>query len=152
MTTTSKIRNSGISSVLFGVFAGAVGLAVTTSGCVIDSGPDSGYGGGCEPDLLVDWQIQTSTQAPVTCGGAGAATVVVTVGTSSTQLTCAPDKSEDSFDVLLLGQGMYNVTVGLFDAKGNSLAPAQSISVDANSCGSFYTPSPALLVVSPPPA
>jgi hypothetical protein len=143
MTTTSRTRSFGFTSILL---LGAVALAATASGCVIDNGNCGGAGS----DLFVDWQIQNSAGAPVTCGGAGAATVVVTVDKVDYPQTCVSTRSSSSIDVPLQGSGTYDVTVSLYDATGNSLAPSQSISVDVNSCGSYATPSPALLVVSPP--
>lgn len=145
MTNTGKIRSFGLTSLLL---LGAVALATTASGCVIDDGNGCGGSGS---DLFVDWQIQNSAGAPVTCAGAGAATVVVTVDkVNYPPQTCVADQSYSSLDVPLQGSGTYDVTVSLYDATGNSIAPAQSISVSVGSCGSYATPSPALLVVSPP--
>jgi hypothetical protein len=148
MTTTSRLRNFAWRSLLF---AGVAALAVTASGCYGDSGyNNNGYGGsGCSPDLFVDWQIQNSTGAPVTCTGAGAATVLVTIDSAPYPQKCVPSDSTGFIDPFLQGTGTYNVTVALFDDQGNSLAPAQSVSLDINSCGSFQTPGPAVLVVSP---
>jgi hypothetical protein len=147
MTTTSRLRNFAWRSLLF---AGLAALAVTASGCFGNDGYNNGYGGGgCSPDLFVDWQIQNSTGAPVTCGGAGAATVLVTIDSAPYPQPCVSTESTGHIDPFLTGTGTYNVTVALFDAQGNSLAPAQSISLDINGCGSFDTPSPAVLVVSP---
>jgi hypothetical protein len=146
MTTTSRLRSFAWRSLLF---AGVAALAVTASGCFGNDGYNNGYGGGCSTDLFVDWQIQNSTGAPVTCDGAGAATVLVTIDSASYPQTCVSTDSSGFIDPLLQGTGTYNVTVALFDDKGNSLAPAQSISLDINGCGSFKTPGPAVLVVSP---
>jgi hypothetical protein len=85
----------------------------------------------------------------VTCAGAGAATVLVTIDSTPYPQTCVSTESTGHIDPFLQGSGTYNVTVALFDDQGNSLAPAQSISLDINGCGSFETPSPAVLVVSP---
>jgi hypothetical protein len=149
MTTTSRLRSFGWRSLLF---AGVAALAVTAAGCFGNDGynNNNGHGGTCSPDLFIDWQIQNSSGAPVTCGGAGAATVQVTIDGAPYPQPCVSGDSTGNIDPLLQGTGTYNVTVALFDAQGNSVAPAQSISVDINGCGSFETPSPALLVVSPP--
>lgn len=147
MTTTSRIRNFGLTSVRLVLVAGAVALAVTTSGCIIDD-TGSGYGGGCATSLFVDWQIQNSAGAPVTCAGAGAATVLVTVDTVNYQQTCPPSSSQGFYQVPIQGSGTYNITVGLFDAGGNSLAPALTTSLD--SCYTNETPTPAVMVVSSP--
>jgi hypothetical protein len=145
MTTTSRIKNFGLTSVLF---AGAVALAVTASGCFGGSG--SGYGGGCAPDLLIDWQIQNSAGAPVTCDGAGAATVTATVdGTPYSQM-CPVGFAQGQFDVFLPYSGSTDVTVNLYTSTGTSLAPSQSITLNVTSCYTSETPSPAVLVVSPP--
>ena len=146
MTTTSRLRSFAWRSLLF---AGVAALAVTASGCFGNDGYNNGYGGGCSPDLFVDWQIQNNTGAPVTCAGAGAATVMVSIDSAPYPVPCVSTESTGHIDPLLQGTGTYNVTVALFDAQGNSLAPAQSISLDVNGCGSFETPSPAVLVVSP---
>jgi hypothetical protein len=147
MTTTSRLRSFAWRSLLF---AGLAALTATASGCYGNDGySNNGYGGGCSPDLFVDWQIQNSTGAPVTCGGAGAATVLVTIDSTPYPQPCVSTDSTNYIDPFLQGTGTYNVTVALFDAQGNSLAPAQSISLDINGCGSFKTPGPAVLVVSP---
>lgn len=149
MTMISRLRSFAGRALLF---TGVAALAVTAAGCYGNDGyNNNGYGGGgCSPDLFVDWQIQNSAGAPVTCGGAGAATVTVTIDGTPYPQTCVSTESTGSIDPLLQGTGNYNVTVGLFDATGNSLASAQMISLDINGCGSFETPSPAVLVVSPP--
>lgn len=151
MTTTSRIRNFGLTSVRFVLLAGAVAVAVTTSGCIVDdSGYNSGYGS-CLPDLLVDWQIQNSTGAPVTCAGAGAATVTATVNGSEFPQTCLATESFGSIDVPLAGVGSYDVIVSLFAASGTSLATPQEYSppLAINNCYTNETPTPAVLVVSP---
>jgi hypothetical protein len=148
MTTTGRIKKLGLTSLLTVSVVGAVALAVTASGCVID--PGSGYGGGCAPDLLIDWQIQNSAGAPVTCGGAGAATVTATVDGTPYQQTCPPNFAQGQFDVFLPYSGNTDVTVNLYDSTGTSLAPSQSITLNVTSCYTSETPSPALLVVSPP--
>ena len=146
MTTTSRLRSFAWRSLLF---SGVAALAVAASGCYGNDGYKNGYGGGCQTDLFVDWQIQNSTGAPVTCAGAGAATVQVTIDSTPYPQTCVSTDSSNFVDLPLQGTGTYSVTVGLFDDKGSSLAAAQSISLDVNGCGSFQTPGPALLVVSP---
>jgi hypothetical protein len=139
MTITNRIRKLGLTAALG---AAAVVLAVTASGCF-------GGNGGCLPDVFVDWQIQNSAGAPVTCAGAGAATVVINIDGVVDQHSCQPGASEGAYDEPLQSSGTYNISVSLFDAGGNSLAPAQSITLDVQSCGSAETPMPAVLVVSP---
>lgn len=146
MKSTSRMRNFARTSLRVVLLAGAAALAVTTSGCIVDdSGP--GYGGECATSLFVDWQIQNSAHAPVTCAAAGAATVLITVDTVDYQPTCTSGSSEGSYQVPIQGSGTYNITVGLYDANGNSLAPALTTSLD--SCVYNETPTPAVLVVSP---
>jgi hypothetical protein len=136
MKTTNRLRPFVLGPVLF---AAAVGLALTSSGCVVDS---------CQPDLLVDWQIQTSTGAPVTCDGAGAATVVITIDGAEYRQPCPAGYSYGFQDILLQSNyAGYNVTVNLYDSTGNKLAPEQTSTVNINACGSYQTYGPAPLVV-----
>jgi hypothetical protein len=136
MKTTHRLRPFVLGPVLF---AAAVGLALASSGCVVDS---------CQPDLFVDWQIQTSTGAPVTCDGAGASTVVITIdGVDYTQV-CPAGLTYGYRDIpLQASYAGYNVTVNLYDATGNKLAPEQTSTVNINACGSYQTYGPAPLVV-----
>lgn len=153
METTSRIRNVARTSLRVVLLAGAAALAVTTSGCIVDdSGYNSGYGSGsCLPDLLVDWQIQNSSGAFVTCAAAGAATVSATVNGSVFPQACLAAQSFGSIDVPLAGVGSYDITVSLFAANGTSLATPQEYSppIAINNCGRNETPTPAVLVVSP---
>ncbi len=156
MTPTTKARKFGFASVSLLPLAGLLMLAITASGCVIDPGPNSNYGNGdgdpCYPDLVVGWQIQNSAGALVTCAGAGAATVNATVNGSAWPQACPPADASGSIDVPLAGRGSYDLTVSLFAADGTSLATPQEYSppLQINNCTTSYTPSPAILVVSPP--
>jgi hypothetical protein len=132
------------------LFAATAGLGLALSGCVVDSGPNGGYGNGCESDLTVDWQIQNPAGGAVTCAAAGAATVVINIDGTNYPQTCEGDKSFGGQDIFLQqNYANYNVTVNLEDASGNALAVPQTTSVDVTSCGSYATPGAAILVVTP---
>jgi hypothetical protein len=132
------------------LFAAVAGIALTLSGCVIDTSPNDGYGYGCQSDLFVDWQIQNPAGGAVTCAAAGAATVVINIDGVNYPQTCAPNKSFGSQDIILQqNYASYNVTVNLEDASGNALAVPQTTAIDVTYCGSYLTPGPALLVVTP---
>jgi hypothetical protein len=130
--------------------AAVVGLGLTLSGCVVDTTPDGGYGYGCQSDLNVDWQIQNPAGGAVTCAAAGAATVVINIDGVNYPQTCTANMSYGNKDILLQkNYASYNVTVNLEDASGNALAVPQTTSIDVTVCGSYQTPGPALLVVTP---
>ena len=132
------------------LFALAVGLALTASGCVVDSGPGYGYGG-CQPDVFVDWQIQNPAGGQVTCDAAGAATVVIDIDGADYPQTCPDGYSYGSQDILLQqANASYNITVNLEDKTGAALAVPQTTSLNVSSCQSYATPGPAILVVTPP--
>jgi hypothetical protein len=129
--------------------AAALGLGLMASGCYGGRGDGYGYGDVCAPELIVDWQIQNSAGAPVTCQGAGAATVRTTVDGYNYDKKCDLDLSYDSNEIPLQGTGTYDVSVSLYDDAGNSLAPAQASTIIVNGCGVTETSGPALLVVTP---
>jgi hypothetical protein len=121
----------------------AAGLAVSASGCIIDNtgpGPAS-----CLPDLYVNWQVVDKTDAPVTCGTAGAASVAGQVGGFTDSVAC-PTASATGLQLYFpLDQvGTYNVNVQLLDAGGGILSqtgvtmPPPSIYVDCS--GATQTP------------
>ncbi len=148
-----KRKTNSIRAFVLGpvVFAAAVGLALTATGCVVDTGPGYGYGVNCQSDLYVPWQIENPAGGPVTCDGAGAATVVIDVDGAKYPQTCPPAMSYGSQDILLQANySTYDVTVNLYDQGGNALAVPQTVSVNVQSCGSYTTPGAALLVVTPP--
>jgi hypothetical protein len=133
------------------LLAAVVGLGLALSGCVVDNSTDDGYGYGCQSDLYVDWQIQNPAGGSVTCAAAGAASVVINIDGVNYPQTCPPDKVLGHQDILLQqNYASYNVTVNLEDASGNALAVPQTTSIDVTVCGSYQTPGPALLVVTPP--
>jgi hypothetical protein len=143
---TKSFRTLTLGSVLF---AAAVGLALTASGCVVGTGADDGYG--CQSDLWVDWQIQNPAGGFVTCDAAGAATVVIDIDGAKYPQTCKAGQSSGSKDIALQANyATYYVTVNLEDANGAPLAVPQTTNVAVTSCGTYQTPGPAILVVTPP--
>lgn len=145
MKTTNRVRPFALGPVLL---AAAVGLALTSSGCVVDTGPD--YGAGCQSDLWVDWQIQNPSGGLVTCDAAGAATVVTTIDGVPYPQMCPVGLAFGKQDIPLQSNyASYNVTVDLEDSAGTSLAQV-STTVDITYCGTYYTPGPAPLVVPMP--
>jgi hypothetical protein len=141
MKTTHRLRPFVLGPVLL---AAAVGLALTSSGCVVD-------GSDCQSDLFVDWQIQNSTGGPVTCDAAGAATVLITIDGAPYPQMCVPGYSYGSqYIPLQSNHASYNVTVNLYDANGNALVPQQTSTVSVAGCGSYETAGPAPLVLPAP--
>jgi hypothetical protein len=146
---TKSFRTLTLGSLLC---AAAVGLALTASGCVVDTGPGNGngYGYGCQSDLFVDWQIENLKGGFVTCAAAGAATVVIDIDGTPYPQTCESIQTSGSQDIpLQANYATYDVTVSLEDASGYPLATPQVTSVNVTSCGSYRTPGPATLVVTP---
>ncbi len=144
---TKSFRTLTLGSVLC---ATAVGLALTLSGCTIGTGPGNGYGYGCQSDLFVDWQIQNLKGGSVTCDAAGAATVVIDIDGTKYPQTCDAGQTTGNQDILLQANyATYDVTVSLEDGGGYPLATPQVVSVNVTSCGSYATPGPAILVVTP---
>jgi hypothetical protein len=145
MHTINRVRPFVLGTVLL---AAAVGLALTSSGCVVGGGTD--YGSGCQSDLWVDWQIQNSSGGFVTCDAAGGATVVITIDGVPYPQVCPAGFSYGKQDIPLQSNyASYNVTVNLEDSGGNSLAE-QSTTVNVSYCGTYYTQGPAPLVVQTP--
>ncbi|HVT10217.1 MAG TPA: hypothetical protein VHO67_22310 [Polyangia bacterium] len=131
--------------------AGPIAIALAGTGCVVETGPDSGDGS-CYPNLILDYEIQNAAGGPVTCAGAGAQTVQATVDGVMFPVPCPANSAAGSVTVPLQGLGTYNATIDVYDSKGNPLAPAQSTSFSISSCGDTETQTPAILVVSPPAA
>ena len=130
---------------------GTVAMSLAGVGCVVETGPDGGYYGGsdCLPNLKIDYEIESASGGPVTCGGAGAVSVQATVDGVMFPQVCPAGFSTGQIIVPLQGLGTYNATVNLFDSKGNALAPAQSSSFNITSCGDTEPNNPAILVVTP---
>ena len=133
------------------LFAAVVGLGLTLSGCVVDTTPNGGYGYGCQSDLFVDWQIQNVQGGSVTCDAINPAQVVIDIDGAKYPQTCPTGYSYGSQDILLQqNYASYNVTVNLEDMNGTALAVPQTTKVDVGTCGTYYTPGPAVLVVTLP--
>ena len=133
------------------LLAAVVGLGLALSGCVVDTTPNGGYGYGCQSDLFVDWQIQNVAGGSVTCDAINPAQVVIDIDGAKYPQTCPAGYSYGNQDILLQANyASYNVTVNLEDMNGNALAVPQTTKVDVTSCGSYATPGPAILVVTPP--
>jgi hypothetical protein len=133
------------------LLAAVAGLGLALSGCVVDTTPNGGYGYGCQSDLYVDWQIQNVAGGAVTCDAINPAQVVIDIDGVKYPQTCPAGFSYGNQDILLQqNYASYNVTVNLEDMNGNALAVPQTTTVDVTSCGSYSTPGPAILVVTPP--
>lgn len=133
------------------LFAAVVGIVLTLSGCVVDTGPNGGYGYGCQSDLYVDWQIQNVAGGSVTCDAINPAQVVIDIDGAKYPQTCPAGYSYGNQDIVLQSNyATYNVTVNLDDMNGNPLAVPQTTTIQVTSCGSYVTPGPAILVVTPP--
>jgi len=142
MKTTNRVRPFVLGPVLL---AAAVVLALTSSGCVVDTSSD------CQSILEVDWQIQNSAGGFVTCDAAGAATVVITIDGVNYPQMCQAGFSYGYKDIPLQSNyASYNVTVNLEDAGGIPLAPQVATTIDVTYCSTYYTPGPAPLVVQTP--
>ncbi len=133
------------------LLAAVAGLGLALSGCVVDTTPNGGYGYGCQSDLFVDWQIQNVAGGAVTCDAINPAQVVIVIDGVPYPQNCPAGFSYGNQDILLQANyASYNVTVNLEDMNGNALAVPQTTTVDVTSCGSYATPGPAILVVTPP--
>ena len=145
---TKSFRTLAFGPVLL---AAVVGLGLALSGCVVDTTPNGGYGYGCQSDLYVDWQIQNVAGGSVTCDAINPAQVVIDIDGAKYPQTCPAGYSYGNQDILLQSNyASYNVTVNLEDMNGNALAVPQTTKIDVTSCGSYATPGPAILVVTPP--
>lgn len=137
--TTMTARAFGLRPLLL---AATVGLGLTASGCLVDSSD-------CAPDLFVDWQIQNPMGGLVTCGGAGAATVVVDIDGVTYPQVCPAGRSYGSEDIpLQSSDAQYDVKVSLQDPTGAPLAVPQETTVNVQACSTYATPGPAILVVN----
>ena len=126
---------------------------LSASGCIIETGPDNtgynGGGGGCYPNLIIDYEIQDATGAPVTCAAAGGITVRSNVDGFLTTVPCEPDASAGSITVPLQGVGTYYVSINVYDGQGTALASPQTSAFNITTCGDTETQTPAVFVVSP---
>ena len=132
------------------LLAAVVGLGLALSGCVVDTTPERRLRLRVPVQFFVDWQIQNVAGGSVTCDAITRQVVIDIDGAQSPQ-TCPAGYSYGNQDILLQANyASYNVTVNLEDMNGNALAVPQTTKVDVTSCGSYATPGPAILVVTPP--
>jgi hypothetical protein len=128
-------------------------LALAGSGCIIDTGPDNGGynggGGGCYPNLIIDYEIQDAAGAPVTCAAAGGVTVQANVDGYLFTTPCLADASAGSLTVPLQGVGTYYVSINVFDGHSTALSSPQTSAFNITTCGDTETQTPAVFVVSP---
>src|SRR5262245_24646380 len=86
----------------------AIGLAVSASGCIIESSS----GGSCLPDLLVPWSVVQETAGGdvlITCAQAGATSVEVDVNGNTFSQTCPPTATSGQLSIRLGGAGTYTL-------------------------------------------
>ena len=159
-----RMNRGGVLALLSSMFLGT-GLAALGCGSDTLHGKDGGRGGaggsgaadgdidggGCLSDLFVDWQIQSPTGAAVTCDAAKAAQVIVSIDGVNYPQVCPSGRSSGNQDLVLQANyATYDVTVNLEDINGAALAVPQATAIDVTSCGSYETPGPAILIVTPP--
>jgi len=145
---TKSFRTLALRPILF---AAVAGTALALSGCVVDTSPNGGYGYGCQSELFVNWQIQNVAGGSVTCDAINPAQVVIDVDGAKYPQTCPAGYSYGSQQILLQeNYATYNVTVNLEDMNGTALAVPQSTKINVTSCDNYYTPGPAILVVTLP--
>jgi len=132
------------------LLAAAAGIALSASGCIIDSSND-----GCSPDLTISWLITSNIdQAALTCYEAGNATSVVAridgggLGTNLTDYSspCPANSDSGSFVALLPTTGTYDITVEL--RSGASVLSATPILTKLVDCSGLSATPPAELFVN----
>jgi len=119
------------------LFAVVSGLALSASGCFIESGPNcvqhETSDPTCIPDLTISWRIVDDvTKVVLTCAEAGADTVTALIdgGGFCNEVVpfdadCLPTQTEGSFIVELPDRGTYGVSLELH--SGGPLGPALSV-------------------------
>ena len=131
------------------LFAAASGLALSVSGCIIDSSS------GCSPDLTIPWRIVSALDGAVlTCSEATADTVSALInGGGLPTLTafnqgCPAGSSQGSIVAALPTTGTYNVSVDLLSGgvNGNSLSSTGVVPFGVDCSGLSSTPQVDLLV------
>ncbi len=133
------------------LLAAAAGIALSASGCIIDSSSNDG----CRPDLTISWRIigdLSTPPTPITCAEAGNADTVIAVidggglGDVPTEYTspCPTNSTSGSFVALLPTTGVYNISVELWSATILSETPLLTKTVDCS--GLSATPPAELLV------
>jgi hypothetical protein len=122
------------------LLAAAAGIALSASGCIIDSSSN----GGCSPDLTISWRILgdlTNPPTAITCAEAGGADTVIAVidggglpGPLPTEFTspCPSNSISGSFVAELPTTGVYNISVELWSATILSETPLLTKTVDCS--------------------
>ena len=158
MKATRGIRSLGAPVLL----AAVAGLALSSSGCIIDASSGSSCGptpNGCYPDLTVFWDIKSNIQAGnplITCqqaGGADTISALVDGGCFGSTIipfdnVCPAAASGGSFVVPLPNQGTYGVSLELRSGGVNgtllSSTPVAQFGVDCS--GASVTPTADMFV------
>ena len=132
------------------LLAAAAGLALSASGCIIDSSND-----GCSPDLTISWLLTSNIDGfAITCAEAGNADTVtawIDGGGLGTNLTaypspCPANSDSGSFVALLPTTGTYDITVEL--TAGGTLLSETPILTKVVDCSGLSATPPAELLVN----
>ena len=132
------------------LLAAAAGIALSASGCIIDSSND-----GCSPDLTIYWMITSNLDgAALTCAEAGNADTVTAkidgggLGTTVTPYSsvCPANQDSGSFVALLPSTGVYGISVEL--TAGSTLLSATQILTKSVDCSGLSATPPAELFVN----
>ncbi len=116
------------------LLAACLGLAASTSGCIID---DSGS---CDPTIFVPWSLERNL-APVTCASAGAFYVEAFVNSQAFEVDCLAAQTLGTAAIPVAGAGDYTIVMSLLDANRlDVVPPTPAMTVRLQSaCGSLTT-------------
>jgi len=132
------------------LLAAAAGIALSASGCIIDSSND-----GCQPDLTISWLLTSNVDGfAITCAEAGNADTVtawIDGGGLGTNLTayrsaCPANSDSGSFVALLPTTGTYDITLEL--TAGSTLLSETPILTKVVDCSGLSQTPPAELLVN----
>ena len=133
------------------LLAAAAGIALSASGCIIDSSSNNG----CSPDLTISWLITSNLDgAALTCYEAGNATSVVAtidgggLGTNLTDFAspCPANADSGSFVALLPTTGTYDIAVEL--RSGATVLSTTPVLTKVVDCSGLSATPPAELFVN----
>ena len=134
------------------LFAAVAGLALSASGCIIDSSDNNNTV--CSPDLTIPWSLRSNIDSAIlTCleaGNADTITAWIDGGGLGSVLTrfdtaCPAASTSGSFIALLPTSGTYNVSVELW--SGATLLSETPVLVQNVDCsGLSRTPNAEFLV------
>jgi len=121
------------------LLAAMAGLAVSASGCVIDSSTSPPA---CSPDLFINWRIvENVSNAILTCDQVPASTIEVNVSGSVTDFACPGGASQGQIPITNLSvTGTYTVMVTLLDSGGNVLSSTGNNPIAVDCSGQTQTP------------